>query len=202
MAKLIRVYDPDEKERRINLVLPEAVCPGLLEFMAEVPYGNDTPLIRGVFYQWFLKHRDAGTLDEALNEALSGPGGLVALHANRMTQQPSARSKKRVPKQRSVTAKPGLPPATSPPHRQQDAAQKMSNELVVSPPVHEQGQDPGLSTRGLAAVEAIEEKAPDPAPPLPGNGHLSDSLVQPTTEHVELIPDADQLDALNLMGSI
>ncbi|SBW85409.1 hypothetical protein PVE_P0371 (plasmid) [Pseudomonas veronii 1YdBTEX2] len=42
MAKLVRVYDPDETERRINLTLPDAVCPGLLEFMSELPYGNDT----------------------------------------------------------------------------------------------------------------------------------------------------------------
>ncbi|GAB0084323.1 hypothetical protein TOC8172_40360 [Pseudomonas syringae] len=72
MAKLVRVYDPDETERRINLILKEAVCPGLLEFMSELPYGMDTPLIRGVFYQWFKKHSEEGTLDESFKQSFVG----------------------------------------------------------------------------------------------------------------------------------
>lgn len=107
MAKLVRVYDPDETERRINLILKDAVCPGLLEFMSELPYGNETPLIRGIFYQWFLEHCEAGTLDDALNDALSGPGGLISIGSQGTREPPSARHRKRVPKQRSVTAKPG-----------------------------------------------------------------------------------------------
>lgn len=114
MAKLIRVYDPTETERKINLNIPEDVCPGLLEFMSELPYGKDTPLIRGVFYQWFLLHSEAGTLDEALNQALSGPGGMIATgrQSRREISAPPAR-KKRVPKQREVTAKPGAGRAQS-----------------------------------------------------------------------------------------
>ncbi|RJT88181.1 hypothetical protein D6T65_19355, partial [Arthrobacter frigidicola] len=108
MAKLIRVYDPNETERKINLNIPEDVCPGLLEFMSELPYGKDTPLIRGVFYQWFLSNNAAGTLDQALNAALAGPGGMIPTgrQSRRESAEPPAR-KKRVPKQREVTARPG-----------------------------------------------------------------------------------------------
>lgn len=85
MPKLIRVFDPDEPERRINLVIAEATCPGALEFLAEMPYRTETPLIRGVLYQWFIKHRDAGTLDDAIEEALAGPG--VSSNPHRTTSR-------------------------------------------------------------------------------------------------------------------
>ncbi|WP_425953091.1 hypothetical protein [Ralstonia pseudosolanacearum] len=108
MAKLIRVFDPEETERRINLVIPRAACPGLLEFLAEMPYRTETPLIRGIVSQWYIKHRDAGTLDEAINEALEGTGGLI--EAGPPTRQgkktPSRSRGSKVVRQRSVTARP------------------------------------------------------------------------------------------------
>lgn len=81
MAKLVRLFDPNEPERRINLVIQEDACPGLLEFLSSMPYRTETPLLRGIIYQWFLMNRDAGTLDEAIQSALEGVGGLMKSHA-------------------------------------------------------------------------------------------------------------------------
>lgn len=81
MAKLVRLFDPNEPERRINLVIQEDACPGLLEFLASMPYRTETPLLRGIIYQWFVMNRDAGTLDEAIQSALEGVGGLMKSHA-------------------------------------------------------------------------------------------------------------------------
>lgn len=113
MPKLIRVFDPDEPERRINLVIAEATCPGALEFLAEMPYRTETPLIRGVLYQWFIKHRDAGTLDDAIEEALAGPGGLIesAPHDKQVRRGAKGRSA-RVLKPRAISARPAARPAT------------------------------------------------------------------------------------------
>ncbi|WP_186214628.1 hypothetical protein [Burkholderia gladioli] len=81
MAKLVRLFDPNETERRINLVIQEDACPGLLEFLASMPHRTETPLLRGVIYQWFVMNRDADTLDEAIQAALEGSGGLLKSHS-------------------------------------------------------------------------------------------------------------------------
>lgn len=75
--KIVRIYDPSVTQRRIPLELHESACPGLIEFLTTIPYGTETPLVRGVLYQWFIAHKEAGTLDEAVNQVLSGPGAKV-----------------------------------------------------------------------------------------------------------------------------
>jgi hypothetical protein len=75
VPEIIRQYNPNVKSKRIGIEIPEPFCPGLLEFFAHLPYGLETPLIRGIVYQWFLAHRDYGQLEEAVRAILEGPGG-------------------------------------------------------------------------------------------------------------------------------
>ncbi|WP_432263293.1 hypothetical protein [Cupriavidus sp. TMH.W2] len=154
MAKLIRVFDPEETERRINLVIPEASCPGLLEFLAEMPYRTETPLIRGIVYQWFVTHRDAGTLDAAINKALEGSGGLIEAG-------PPVRQAKKVPtrsrgnkavRQRSVTAKPATRSASVAPA--EEAGPPAAPVEVPQPPP------------AVAAVQAPPKRSPEAPPAL------------------------------------
>jgi hypothetical protein len=72
MARIIRQYDPTETLRRITIVITEANCPGLLEFLSQLPYGHESSLLRTVTYQWFLEHQ--GNLDQAIANALCGLG--------------------------------------------------------------------------------------------------------------------------------
>jgi hypothetical protein len=77
MARYVKQHDPDEERRRFGIEIQASQCPGLLEFLAQLPYRAETPTIRAVFYQWFLKHEQEGTLEEALESALNGPGGAL-----------------------------------------------------------------------------------------------------------------------------
>ena len=108
MSKWVRVYDPDEKQKTINLVIQEDHCPGLLELLCELPYRTETPLIRGVLYQWFLLHQAAGTLDVAIEAAWNGAGGFIAsAHpANLATQAIQPKGRKRTTRQKTFVAKP------------------------------------------------------------------------------------------------
>jgi hypothetical protein len=72
MARIIRQYDPTETLRRITIVITEANCPDLLEFLSQLPYGHESSLLRTVTYQWFLEHQ--GNLDQAIANALCGFG--------------------------------------------------------------------------------------------------------------------------------
>ncbi|AET95230.1 hypothetical protein BSFA1_79620 (plasmid) [Burkholderia sp. SFA1] len=154
MSKLIRVFDALEAERRFNLVIREDGCPGLLEFLAEMPFRTETPLMRGIVYQWFIKHREAGTLDEAINEALEGPGGLIeaVAQARQPKKAPSRARGTKVVRQRSINARPTPRPALS-----DSSAQAQS-----LPPSIEVPQAP----EAISASSQIANAAPRP-PVLP-----------------------------------
>ena len=77
MARFLKQYDPNETYRRIGIEIREQHCPRLLEFMASLTVGVEGPAIRAVFYQWFLAHEQAGSLTEALESVVHGPGGLA-----------------------------------------------------------------------------------------------------------------------------
>lgn len=76
MAKIIKVYDPEETERRITLSIQNDFCPDLLEFLSSLKYGTETALLRGIIYQWFISHRQAMSLTNAVSNVMEGPGGL------------------------------------------------------------------------------------------------------------------------------
>lgn len=75
MARFLKMVDPDETYRRIGLEIRENNCPGLIEFLAMLPYGFESSVLRGVFYQWYLEHKEKGDLEQAVRTALTGLGG-------------------------------------------------------------------------------------------------------------------------------
>jgi hypothetical protein len=77
MARYVKQYDPSETYRRLGVEIREAHCPGLLEYMSSLPVGVEGPAMRAVFYQWFLENEQKGTLVEALEGGVNGPGGLA-----------------------------------------------------------------------------------------------------------------------------
>lgn len=209
MAKLVRVYDPDETERRVNLILKDAVCPGLLEFMSELPYGNETPLIRGIFYQWFLEHSEAGTLDNALNTALSGPGGLIAIGSQGSREPVTAKPRKRIAKQRSVTARPGgRQPVTG---QAEHGLSSQPAEIQEPLPAHLLAQpeselpqiaQPDPPVPVLPEPHTVEVLVPSPSAVLPTEVHSQAAAQVEGGNGSNQVPDADQLALLNSMGTL
>lgn len=204
MAKLVRVYDPDETERRINLILKEAVCPGLLEFMSELPYGMDTPLIRGVFYQWFMKHSEEGTLDEALNKVLSGPAGLISHSSQATREQPNARHRKRTNKQRTVTVKAGAR-QTAPRHQDATAVSHVTGAIESPPdePAHVERDRPietSQASEPPSTLPPVEQSSPTPT--LSGSDQHPLTMAQENVGAGEQLPDSDQVALLQTMGDM
>lgn len=211
MAKLVRVYDPDETERRINLILPDAVCPGLLEFMSELPYGNDTPLIRGVFYQWFIQHSEAGTLDDALNEVLSGPGGLISVGGKGARDPINSRPRKRIPKQRSVTAKPGgrqSAAALAEEPGQSDSKLTQDSQPAIQPAAQPQPIEPQVQTEadlpapGQPAGQASSDPPPSPLALQQQNEHPLPVAQTSVADEGGQMPDAELVALLQSMGTM
>lgn len=73
MAKIIKVFDRKEVKRRIGLEFSEFNSPGLLEFMAHLPYGFESSVLRGIINQWFIEHKEKGDFEAAVLDALGNP---------------------------------------------------------------------------------------------------------------------------------
>ena len=69
MARYQKVHDPDQTERRFNLVVPRDQCPGFLEFVDNLPMRWESAVLRGILYQFFESHRQIGDLDDAVRSA-------------------------------------------------------------------------------------------------------------------------------------
>jgi hypothetical protein len=58
----------------LNLRYTETQCPGLHQALESAPNDQLSALARGIIYQWFLHHQQAGTLTKAVVATLAGPG--------------------------------------------------------------------------------------------------------------------------------
>ena len=76
MGKLVKVFDPDERERQLHYWLREHQVPGLLRFLARLPYGAEAAFLRGVAQLWVLENGNAGDIDDRVNRAIDAGGGL------------------------------------------------------------------------------------------------------------------------------
>lgn len=174
MSKWVRVYDPDEKQKTINLVIQEDHCPGLLELLSELPYRTETPLIRGVLYQWFLLHQAAGTLEVAVEAAWNGAGGFIAsAHpANLASQAIQPKGKKRSTRQRTFVPKPkgtqGVPESVKAPLPGSDhpemAPAVTAGEGDVNARVEAQerpSQEGGIGSSAQASFSETQTLAPE-----------------------------------------
>lgn len=188
MAKLIKVFDPSETQRRIGLVIQRDSCPGFLEFLAELPYGAETPLLRGILYQWYLAHQEAGDLDAAIEAAMNGPGGFIQSSgpSPRRSAAPARRNRSTAPKTvrapRQIRVGQDNPAAQEAPATPSapavSAAPEATNTLVAAPvPV---GAAPASAPTGHPIVAIVppvvppaQVTAPPPAAPAtaPATGH-------------------------------
>lgn len=73
MTKIIKVFDRNELKRRIGLEFTEFNSPGLLEFLAHLPYGFESSVLREIINQWFIEHKEKGDFEAAVMEALGTP---------------------------------------------------------------------------------------------------------------------------------
>lgn len=104
MARYTKNFDPEETYRRIAVDIQEEHCPGLLEFLSTLPFGQEGPGFRAIVYQWFLARTADGTLKHAFEGVISGPGGLSDHRKGKVKAQASRRASTR-PISPSVKAK-------------------------------------------------------------------------------------------------
>ena len=76
MAKVVKVYDPTEVERQIHFYLREHQAPGLLRFLASLPYGAEAAFMRGVAQLWVQQNAGAADIDARVQQVIEAGGGL------------------------------------------------------------------------------------------------------------------------------
>ena len=106
MAKLVRLHDPGDAERRVTTVLKHGQVPETLEFLATLPYGSENAFIRGLIHQWVLAHKDSPTLDDEIVAVLNGPGGRITTPASPRSARALVREKRRTSTRRLPSAAP------------------------------------------------------------------------------------------------
>lgn len=117
MARYIKQFDPEEMHRRIAVDIQEAHCPGLLEFLSTLPFGHEGPGLRAIVYQWFLAREADGTLHDAFETVVCGPGGLSGPRLPKTKSQAKTRASTRpavqaVRSKRAPQAVPEVPEQT------------------------------------------------------------------------------------------
>lgn len=95
MARYTKNFDPEETYRRIAVDIQEEHCPGLLEFLSTLPFGQEGPGFRAIVYQWFLARAADGTLNDAFDNVISGPGGLSSNRKGKVKAQATRRAPNR-----------------------------------------------------------------------------------------------------------
>lgn len=202
MAKFVRVYDPDETERRITLIVSEDNCPGLLSFLAEMPYRTETPLIRGIFHQWFLHHSEAGTLDDAIRCALEGPGGLgsVAKPAEATKRVTPAKARRGRATRAPVPASTGrgspIARESAMQYREGNTGRSETTAPVVPAPEARLVPEQQSQVEPSAPPTADTPTAPHRGPASPAPSTNVGTVVLPTTI------DADAAEMLDSMDSM
>lgn len=106
MSSLMKVFDPNTTRRPVSVVYTEEACPGLLEFFSSLPYRTESTLIRTVIYDWFVSHKESGTLDAAVSEIL----GQAPSPVKRIAKRPVPKAVQ--PTKRSLRPAPTAPAAS------------------------------------------------------------------------------------------
>lgn len=171
MARYIKQFDPEETHRRIAVDIQEGHCPGLLEFLSTLPFGHEGPGLRAIVYQWFLAREAEGTLSDAFEAVVSGPGGLSGTRLPKTKVQGTKRASSRPVAQviRAKRATRSAPEAATP-----DISSPIHvagvQELLppVSAPANVQAQ-----TASDQIVRLQEPKEIATAPPVPARSDIS-----------------------------
>jgi len=164
MARYIKQFDPEETHRRIAVDIQEAHCPGLLEFLSTLPFGYEGPGLRAIVYQWFLAREADGTLHDAFEAVVGGPGGLSGTRVPKKKVQTTKRASTRPavqavrPKRATQTAPAEEVLDISPPV-QTTVVQKLSPptnaSLTVQPQAESQQPDPLHQPKEIASAPSL-----------------------------------------------
>lgn len=74
MPKIVKVYSPDELERQVHFIVREHQSPGLLKFLAALPFGTEGAWWRGVGMLWIQQHAESPEFQQELAEVLAATG--------------------------------------------------------------------------------------------------------------------------------
>ena len=149
MAKLVRLHDPGDTDRRVTTVLKHDQVPEALEFLASLPYGTENAFIRGLIQQWVLAHKDSPTLDDEITAVLNGPGG-------RYTTTPASWTRPLVREKRKPSPRRVLAPAPRAPAVPAPVAQPMPETAAAQRPLAPPApiESHPTATAALATLEA------------------------------------------------
>lgn len=149
----------------LTLRYTETQCPGLHQALNAAPNDQLSALVRGIIYQWFQHHQQAGTLTKAMVATLAGPGatGLRSLRR-------SSRPRKNTTHFAQVTPLPGeiqnSAPSTSasaPLPPKHGLAMSPADKLASPPPI----KRPGPISPVNPQSEIAQPPQPAPEPPDP-----------------------------------
>ena len=189
MVRYIKQFDPEETHRRIVMDIHESHCPGLLEFLSRLPFGYEGPGFRAIVYQWFLARQADGTLHDAFETVVGGPGGLSGTRAPKAKVQAAKRPSTKAavsanrPKRAAQTAPAEAVRDLSPPV-QMTSAQEVSPvfktpvtfpaQINSEQPVHltQQKQPQSATPAAVISVPALEVAAPE-------NGEIDPEKITP-----------------------
>lgn len=106
MPKIVKVYSPDELERQVHFIVREHQSPGLLKFLAELPFGTEGAWWRGVGMLWIQQHADSPGFQQRLAEALAATGVEAGVPQSRKRRASVTRDRKASTARTSHTQKP------------------------------------------------------------------------------------------------
>jgi hypothetical protein len=153
MSKLVKVFDPDETYRQIHFNLREEQAPGVLRFLASLPYGIEGAFWRGAAAQWIAQHQGASDIDAHLQDVISAGGGMESRGVKTRVVTKKARGRAAVKlkvAQPSPAFQPARKPVRSPSLQgQPTAASSATGSAAAWPPA----APPNLPPDAVAALE-------------------------------------------------
>lgn len=129
MPKLVKVYSADELERQVHFFVREHQSPGLLKFLASLPFGTEGAWWRGVGMLWLQQHAEAPDFQQRVAEALAASGIEAGVPTPRKRRAPVARLPK-MPTAVTQRASQALPPVPPVPAQATSRAERVSHEQI------------------------------------------------------------------------
>lgn len=188
MSSLVKVFDPNTTKRPVTVVYTEETCPGLLEFFSTLPYRTESSLIRTIVHDWFVSHREAGTLDAAVAEIV----GQGTRPAKRMPKRPAPRAVQ------STSRSPKTPSAVSDASSQQSNGRQQGGFPVAAGQTEhmlQSSNEPNVTIGSAVATttEADRQRMEPKADPVANSHSMEASHSQNRSEILESISFLDDL---------
>lgn len=167
----------------LNLRYTETQCPGLHQALESAPNDQLSALARGIIYQWFLHHEQAGTLTKAVVATLAGPGATGQRSLRR-----SSRPRKNTPRLAKVAPLPSYDGETA-------TAAVPPPALEAQTPPARAFPDSPTPAQSEAQIATVASISATPAAPL---AIPKEQIVMTpqSVEHDAAVPTGDAPDTL------